>query len=87
MHYYLSRFRYFYHFYWLILTPILSMYAGGVAALLWCGLSVFRVRWSTFIVFNIEFHNDPVYNTLLTVSWIAFCIPIVIALLIAVRRS
>jgi len=77
---------YFYHFLWLILIPVFSVYAGGVSALLWSGLPVSRIRWCTFFVFNIEFQHDPVYNTLLTVAWIAFCIPIVIALLIVASK-
>jgi len=77
----------FYRLLWLLLTPVLSVYAGGGAALLWSGLPISRINWYTFFVFNIEFHHDPLYNTLLTVSWIAFFIPIVIALLIVLIRS
>lgn len=87
MNYNPSPKRYCYRYIWLILTPVFSVYAGGTAALIFSGLPVSRVHWSTFIVFNIEFLHNPVYNTLLTVSWIAFFIPIVIALLIAIRRS
>lgn len=87
MYAYHSPFRKFYRFLWLLLIPVSADYAGGAAALLWSGLPVSKISWSTFIIFNIEFHHQPIYNTLLTVSWIGFCIPIVISLLVILRKS
>lgn len=77
--------RGFCRFLWLFLTLVFSVYSGGVTALLWSGLPVSRVNCLTFLSFNMEFHHEPAYNTLLTVSWIAFFIPILIFFLIISR--
>ncbi|KLF28691.1 hypothetical protein YA29_16545 [Klebsiella aerogenes] len=58
-----------------ILLPVTSLYSGGLAALLWSGLSLHHLSIFTFIVFYSEFHDNDIYNVLMIISWAGFALP------------
>lgn len=66
----------------LLAILVISLYSGGAAVLLWCGLSFHYLHWSTFIIVWLEFYDVRYFNVLIFVSGLGFTLPSLIAWII-----